>query len=94
TLIMSEDLCLKITNKVLNQLGRPSSDRPAAASFDVKLRHEQNYNTTGLLSYVQSNIPKLTFEQKCVYDQIMQIVNKGFGEIFFLDAPEGTVKRS
>ncbi|VDK67832.1 unnamed protein product [Onchocerca ochengi] len=37
----------------------PSPNRSAAASLDVEVRCEQNCNTTGLLSYVQSNIPKL-----------------------------------
>jgi hypothetical protein len=41
---------------------------------------------------VQSHIPKLTQEQKGIYEQIMQNVNNGVGEIFFLDAPGGTGK--
>ncbi|VDM92530.1 unnamed protein product [Onchocerca ochengi] len=57
-----------------------------------ELRCKQNYNTADLLSYVQSNIPKLMFEQKGIYDQIMQTINNGIGEIFFLDAPGGTGK--
>ncbi|VDM91566.1 unnamed protein product [Onchocerca ochengi] len=69
-----------------------SLNRSTTASLDVELRHEQNYNTTDLLSYVQSNIPKLTFEQKGIYDQITQIVSKGVGKIFFLDARGGTGK--
>jgi hypothetical protein len=51
----------------------PSPNRTAAASFDVELRREQNYDTGDLLSYVQSHIPKLTLEQKVIYDQIMQV---------------------
>ena len=89
---MIEDLCLEIANKVLNQLGMPSPNRSAAVSFDVELGREQNYNTSDLLSYVQSNIPKLTLEQKGIYNQIMQTVNNGVGEIFFLDAPGRTGK--
>uniref|UniRef100_A0A8R1XWJ1 ATP-dependent DNA helicase n=1 Tax=Onchocerca volvulus TaxID=6282 RepID=A0A8R1XWJ1_ONCVO len=86
-LIMIENLYLQIANKVLNQLGMPSPNRSVAASFDVELRREQSYNTADLFSYVQSHIPKLTFEQKGIYDQIMQTVNTGVGEILFLDAP-------
>ncbi|VDK84545.1 unnamed protein product [Onchocerca ochengi] len=86
-LIMIENLYLQIANKVLNQLGMPSPNRSVAASFDVELRREQSYNTADLLSYVQSHIPKLKFEQKGIYDQIMQTVNTGVGEILFLDAP-------
>jgi hypothetical protein len=58
----------------------PLPNRSAAASFYVELRREQNYNTGDLLSYVQSNIPNLTLEQKGIYDQIMQTVNNGVGE--------------
>ncbi|PNF38967.1 hypothetical protein B7P43_G06600, partial [Cryptotermes secundus] len=90
-LIMIEDLCLEIANKVLNRLGIPSPNRSAAALFNIELRHEQNYNTGDLLSYVQSNIPKLTLEQKGIYDHIMQTVNNGVAEIF-LDVPGGTGK--
>ncbi|VDM97756.1 unnamed protein product [Onchocerca ochengi] len=67
-----------------------SPNRSAAASLDVELHREQNYNLADLLIYVQSNIPKLTFEQRSIYDRIMQTVSRGVGETFFLDAPGGT----
>ncbi|VDM98687.1 unnamed protein product [Onchocerca ochengi] len=70
-LIMIENLCLQIANKVLNQLRMPSPNRFAAASFDAELHREQNYNIADLSSYVQSNISKLTFEQRSIYDRIM-----------------------
>ncbi|VDN04409.1 unnamed protein product, partial [Onchocerca ochengi] len=70
----------------------PSPNRSAAASFDVELHREQNYNIVDLSSYVQSNISKLTFEQRSIYDRIMQTVNRGVGELFFLDAPGGAGK--
>ncbi|VDM97022.1 unnamed protein product, partial [Onchocerca ochengi] len=44
------NLCLRIANKVLNQLGMPSPNRSAAASFDVELHREQNYDTLDLFS--------------------------------------------
>ena len=40
------------------------------------------YNTGDLLTYMQSNIPELTIEQKGIYDQIMQTVVNGVGGIF------------
>ncbi|BHF75608.1 hypothetical protein SprV_0501870400 [Sparganum proliferum] len=91
-LIMIEDMCTEIANKVLDQLGMPSPNRSAAASLHVDLRREENYNTLELLSYLQSNIPKLTLEQKGIYDQIMVTANNGVGGILFLDAPGGTAK--
>lgn len=72
-LIMIEDLCLEIVNKVLNQLGLSSPNKSAATSFEVELRHTHNCNTDYLLSCVQSNISKVTLEQKGIYGQIMQV---------------------
>ena len=50
------------------------------------------YNMGDLLTYMQSNIPELTIEQKGIYDQIMQTVVNGVGGIFFLDVLGGTGK--
>ncbi|VDO44645.1 unnamed protein product [Onchocerca flexuosa] len=36
---------------------------------------------------MQSNILKIMFEQKDIYDQIMQTINNGAEKIFVLDAP-------
>ncbi|XP_039292573.1 uncharacterized protein LOC120353338 [Nilaparvata lugens] len=91
-LINIEDKCLAIANKVLSQLGMPAPTRTATAAFDVDLHHEQSYNINDLQAYVQSNIPKLTWEQKGIYDRIMQMINDGVGGTFFLDAPGGTGK--
>jgi hypothetical protein len=74
------------------QLGVASTNRTAAASFDVEVRREQNYDTGDRVAYVQSHIPKLKPEQKGNYEQIMQNVNNGVGEIVFVDAPGGTGK--
>ena len=63
-LILIEDLCLEIANRVLNLLGIPSPNQSAAASFDVEFRSEQHCNTCDILSFVQSNIPKLSLEKK------------------------------
>ncbi|GFQ81394.1 ATP-dependent DNA helicase [Trichonephila clavata] len=70
----------------------PAPTRATIGSFDVDLRREQSYNISDLQLYVQSNIPKLTCEQKGIYDRIMQMINDGVGGTFFLDAPGGTGK--
>jgi hypothetical protein len=69
-----------------------STNRTAAASFDVEVRREQNYDTGDRVAYVQPYIPKLTPEQKGNYEQIMQNVNNGVGEIVFVYAPGRTGK--
>ena len=58
----------------------PSPTRAATASFDVNLSRERSYNTGDLRSYIQSNIPKLTHEQKGIYDRIMHMIDEGVGE--------------
>ena len=92
TLVMIEDLWLSMANKLFNHLGMPSLNRTAAISKCVELDREQSYNTIDLLSYVQTNISKLTSQQKGIYDQIMHCVDYQVGKIFFLDAPGGTGK--
>ncbi|GFW34287.1 ATP-dependent DNA helicase [Trichonephila clavipes] len=92
TLINIEDKCLTIANKVLIQLGMPAPTRAEIGSFDVDLRREQSYNISDLQLYVQSNITKLTCEQKGIYDRIMQTINDKVGGGIFLDAPGGTGK--
>jgi hypothetical protein len=72
-LIMIEDLCLEIANKGLNQLGMPSLNRSAAASFDVELRREHNYNMGDLLLYVQSNIHR-TFTATATRGRVRLVV--------------------
>ncbi|GFV96757.1 ATP-dependent DNA helicase [Trichonephila clavipes] len=79
TLINIEDKCLTIANKVLIQLGMPAPTRAEIGSFDVDLRRKQSYNISDLQLYVHSNIPKLTCEQKGIYDHIMQMINDGVG---------------
>ncbi|VDK65452.1 unnamed protein product [Onchocerca ochengi] len=84
-LIMIKDLCLQIANKVLNQFGILSPNRSAATSFDIELRREQNYNTSNLLFYVQSNISKLTLEQK---DGFNSTSNSSAGAIAVIEQKE------
>ena len=64
TLVIIEDLCVRMANKPLQDLGMPSPNRIAAVSTCVELDREQSYSTSDLLSYVQNNISKLTSEQK------------------------------
>ena len=85
-LINFEDKCLAIANKVLSQLGMLPPTQAATASFDVDLSREHSYNTGDLQSYIHSNIPKLTHEQKGI------MINNGVGGTLFLDAPGGIGK--
>ena len=92
TLVMIEDLCLSMANKLLKHLEMSSHNCAAAISTFVELDREQSYNTIDLLTYIQTNISKLTPEQKGIYDQIIYRVDNQVGGIFFLDASGGIGK--
>ena len=51
-LVMIEDLCLSIANKLLKHLGMSSPNRTASISPCVEWDREQSYNPIDLLSYV------------------------------------------
>ena len=53
TLVMIEDLCLSIANKLLKHLGMPSPNRTTSISTCVEWDRKQSYNTIDLLSYVK-----------------------------------------
>ncbi|GFS97781.1 ATP-dependent DNA helicase [Trichonephila clavipes] len=91
-LINIEDKCLTIANKVLIQLGMPAPTRVEIGSFDVDLRREQSYIISDFQLYVQSNIPKLTCEQKGIYDRIMHMINDGVGGDLLLGCTRRTGK--
>ena len=59
---MNEDLCFCIANKLLKHLGIPSPNRTAAISTCVDLDREQCFDSIDLLSYIKTNISKLTSE--------------------------------
>lgn len=91
-LILIEDKCLMLTNKVLTQLGMSSPNRPMHDAFNQDLKRETHYNVEALRDILQKDVPLMNQQQKYVYNTIMQVVNDGTGGIFFLDAPGGTGK--
>lgn len=91
-LILIEDMCLMLCNKVLIQLGMTSPNRPMHEAFNQELRRETRYDSEALRETVQRNVPLLNLQQKYAYDTLMKVVNDGTGGIFFLDAPGGTGK--
>jgi hypothetical protein len=91
-LILIEDICLRLTNKRLMQLGMTMPDRPMNDATNQELRHETQFDTDCLKETVFRNVPLLNSEQKHAYETLMKVVNDGTGGIFFLDAPGGTGK--
>lgn len=91
-LILIEDMCLMISNKVLPQLGMTAPNRPMHDAFNQELKREKQYDCDALKESVRTNVPLLNRQQKHAYDTLMKVVNDGTGGMFFLDAPGGTGK--
>ncbi|XP_036340118.1 uncharacterized protein LOC118749422 [Rhagoletis pomonella] len=91
-LIIIEDMCLRIANKTLVQLGMTAPNRDMHDLFDRELQREQEFNSNDLRLFVQSNITKMNIQQKHVYDTIIQAISNNAGGLYFLDAPGGTGK--
>ncbi|XP_049316944.1 uncharacterized protein LOC125779714 [Bactrocera dorsalis] len=91
-LIIIEDMCLRIANKTLVQLGMTAPNRDMHDLFDRELQREQEFNSNDLRLFVQSDITKMNIQQKHVYDTIMQAISNNAGGLYFLDAPGGTGK--
>ncbi|XP_073955775.1 uncharacterized protein isoform X1 [Choristoneura fumiferana] len=92
TLIMIEDMCLMMANKVLSCLGLTAPNRSMQDAFNHELRREQQYDTEALTETVRTTVPQLNEQQRITYDSLIQAVNSGSGGIYFLDAPGGTGK--
>ncbi|GFW07512.1 ATP-dependent DNA helicase [Trichonephila clavipes] len=91
-LILIEDICLTIANKALVQLEMPASNRPANNLFDRDLQRETHYDSDELGTFVRTNLPQLSLEQRIAYDRIMRAITEQSGGLFFIDAPGGTGK--
>ncbi|KAF2890734.1 hypothetical protein ILUMI_15439, partial [Ignelater luminosus] len=92
TLIMIEDMCLLMANKVLSCLGMTAPNRHMHYALNHKLQREQQYDTEALAETVRTNVPQLNQQQRIAYDTLIEAVNSGSGGIYFLDAPGGTGK--
>lgn len=92
TLILIEDMCLIMSNKVLINLGLTTPNRPLLYDSNHELNREQQYDRNSLNQAVLMGVPLLNQQQKRVYDTLMRVVNDGSGGIYFLDAPGGTGK--
>lgn len=91
-LILLEDKCISINNKILSQLGLPSPLRDRMDISDRDILRERQYDIEQLQDFVESHINLLTDDQKHAFDTVMQYVQNGNGGIIFLDAPGGTGK--
>ncbi|KAL4082718.1 hypothetical protein QTP88_029651 [Uroleucon formosanum] len=91
-LILIEDQCLTIANKLLIEVGMIAPNRSMHDAFNQELNRELQYNVDTLQEFVRNNVPLLNEQQKQVYETLMQAVDNNTGGLFFLDAPGGTGK--
>ncbi|XP_046976299.1 ATP-dependent DNA helicase pif1-like [Vanessa cardui] len=92
TLIMIEDMCLLMANKVLSCLGMTAPNRHMHDALNHELQREHQYDIEALAETVRTNVPQLNQQQRIAYDTLIEAVNSGSGGIYFLDAPGGTGK--
>ncbi|XP_026482511.1 uncharacterized protein LOC113389708 [Ctenocephalides felis] len=91
-LILIENQCLTIANKLLIEVGMIAPNRSMHDAFNQELNRELQYNVDTLQEFVRINVPLLNEQQKQVYETLMQAVANNTGGLFFLDAPGGTGK--
>ena len=88
TLLLLQETLDSLGSKRLCDFGLP---QPTPQAGTVHAAQEE-FNIEDLQAYVQENEPRLTPEQRAVYDEILDSVNHRKGKIFHLDAPGGTGK--
>ena len=80
---------MSMNGKILKEMGLPESQR-SANIFSMEIMQETSYDL--LKRYIASNEPKLTYDQRLVYDTIMARMKNKVGRIINIDAPGGTGK--
>ncbi|XP_061394706.1 ATP-dependent DNA helicase pif1-like, partial [Musca vetustissima] len=91
-LILLEDRCMEIKNKLLIEVGMIAPIRPISDPYERDLIRETDYHPQELEIYLGENLPKLQPEQKNVYDYVMDAIINQTGGLHFIDAPGGTGK--
>lgn len=89
SLIRIEGKCLQINNKHVHQLGlMPTNKRSIYESHF--LREQTIYDVEKLKIYVKEHKQLLNFDQKHVFETVINKYNTNTGGFYFLDAPGGT----
>jgi PIF1-like helicase len=91
-LILLEDLCMTMANKLLIQLNMIPPIRSVRDAFQLELNRERQYDLQLMDDFIRNNVPLLNAQQTEVYNTLMDAVDNDTGSIFFIDAPGGTGK--
>ncbi|CAB3242530.1 unnamed protein product [Arctia plantaginis] len=70
-LILIEDQCLTIANKLLIEVGMIAPNRSMHDAFNQELNRELQYNVDTLQEFVRNNVPLLNEQQKQVYETLI-----------------------
>lgn len=91
-LLQIEDICIKICNKSLEELGLPIKLENSNFSENREIFREQQYDIQQLQAELIIKRNLLNDAQKYIHCSIMQRYNNGEGGIFFINASGGTGK--
>jgi len=91
-LVTLEDTVLSLGGKSLQHYGLPQLSRCEAVFQNKDYLREINYDSNILAQYINFNEHLLNNEKSCVYNKILEGIEKKTGQTFFLDGPGGTGK--
>ncbi|XP_063903766.1 uncharacterized protein LOC135123203 [Zophobas morio] len=91
-LISIEDTVLSLGGQCLEYYGLPQPVRREEVIQNRDYLREISYDTLLLAQVVSNNESLLNTEQYQIYNQVLDSIENGTGQVFFLDAPGGTGK--
>ncbi|XP_055939706.1 ATP-dependent DNA helicase pif1-like isoform X2 [Argiope bruennichi] len=91
-LLALEDKIKALGGTDLKVFGLPEVHRDINNSLNYEIIRETCYNIHQLTSYIETNVPNLTDDQRLAFEKITSAVFTETGGISFLDAPGGTGK--
>ena len=74
-LILLEDHILHIGGQCLDNYGLPKPNRNEEDNAEKEIARELTYDADLLENHIKENEPKLTVDQKVVYDMVMRNIN-------------------
>ncbi|KAF8787007.1 hypothetical protein HNY73_008646 [Argiope bruennichi] len=89
-LLALEDKIKALGGTDLKVFGLPEVHRDINNSLNYEIIRETCYNIHQLTSYIETNEPNLTDDQRLAFEKITSAVFTETGGIYFLDAPGGT----
>ena len=86
-----QEVVISIGGNILSRYGLPEPNINPT-QHNTEYSAETNYNSSELSQFIRVEFPRLTEEQRRIYERVYHSANNEFGEMYFLDAPGGTGK--